>query len=93
MFALRMRQRLHAAPAWGRRALALYGTRDKLVSPASERNYTSVPGAQVVAIPGAGHSPMVEKPYATSNLILAFAARTLAHSPVHPLPSGVRNAR
>jgi pimeloyl-ACP methyl ester carboxylesterase len=64
--------------------LALYGTRDKLVSPASERNYANVPGGQVVAIPGAGHSPMVEKPYATSNLILAFATRTLARSPVHP---------
>ena len=56
--------------------LALYGTRDKLVSPASERNYSSVPGAQVVAIPGAGHSPMVEKPHPTSALILEFAART-----------------
>lgn len=75
--------------ALGLPTLALYGTRDKLVSPASERNYTNVPGAQVVAIPGAGHSPMVEKPYATSNLILTFAARTLAHSPGHPLPSGV----
>jgi pimeloyl-ACP methyl ester carboxylesterase len=57
--------------------LVLYGTRDKLVSPASERDYASVPGAQVVAIPGAGHSPMVEKPSATAGLILAFAARTL----------------
>jgi pimeloyl-ACP methyl ester carboxylesterase len=57
--------------------LALYGTRDQLVSPASERDYESVPGAQVVAIPGSGHSPMIEKPYATSRLILAFARRIL----------------
>lgn len=70
--------------ALGLPTLALYGTRDKLVSPVSERNYANVPGAQVVAIPGAGHSPMVEKPYAASNLILAFAARTLAHAPGHP---------
>jgi len=57
--------------------LALYGTRDQLVSPGSERDYESVPGAQVVAIPGSGHSPMIEKPYATSRLILAFAVRIL----------------
>jgi pimeloyl-ACP methyl ester carboxylesterase len=63
--------------ALGLPVLALYGTLDKLVSPASERNYANVPGAQIVAIAGAGHSPMVEKPYATSRLILAFAARTL----------------
>ena len=63
--------------ALGLPVLALYGTRDKLVSPSSEAEYAKVPGAQVVAILGAGHSPMVEKPYATSKLILAFAARTL----------------
>jgi pimeloyl-ACP methyl ester carboxylesterase len=63
--------------ALGLPVLALYGTRDKLVSPSSERDYAKVPGAQVVAITGAGHSPMVERPYATSRLILAFAARTL----------------
>jgi pimeloyl-ACP methyl ester carboxylesterase len=57
--------------------LVLYGTRDKLVSPSSERDYTEVPDTKVVAIAGAGHSPMVEKPYATSRLILPFAARTL----------------
>jgi pimeloyl-ACP methyl ester carboxylesterase len=57
--------------------LALYGTRDQLVSPRSERDYETVPGAQVLAIPGSGHSPMIEKPYATSQLILAFGARVL----------------
>jgi pimeloyl-ACP methyl ester carboxylesterase len=57
--------------------LALYGTRDKLVSPGSERQYANVPGAHVVAIDGSGHSPMVERPFATLGLILAFASRTL----------------
>jgi pimeloyl-ACP methyl ester carboxylesterase len=57
--------------------LALYGTRDQLVSPRSERDYETVPGAQVVAIQGSGHSPMIEKPHATSQLILAFGARIL----------------
>jgi pimeloyl-ACP methyl ester carboxylesterase len=61
--------------ALGLPVLALYGTRDKLVSPASERAYAKVPGAQVVAIAGPGHSPMVEEPDATATLILAFAAR------------------
>jgi pimeloyl-ACP methyl ester carboxylesterase len=75
--------------ALGLLVLALYGTRDKLVSPASERNYANVPGAQIVAIAAAGHSPMVEKPCATSKLILTFAARTLTHASGHSPPSGV----
>jgi pimeloyl-ACP methyl ester carboxylesterase len=53
--------------------LALYGTRDKLVRPASMRDFEKVPGARVVAIPNAGHSPMVEQPLATGRLILGFA--------------------
>ena len=57
--------------------LAVYGTRDRLVSPSSERDYESVPRAQVAPVPGAGHSPMIEKPHATAQLILAFAARVL----------------
>jgi pimeloyl-ACP methyl ester carboxylesterase len=57
--------------------LVLYGTRDKLVSPGSERQYANVPGSLVVAIAGAGHSPMVEKPSDTLRLILAFASHTL----------------
>ncbi|HEY7933185.1 MAG TPA: alpha/beta fold hydrolase [Solirubrobacteraceae bacterium] len=63
--------------ALGLPLLVLYGTRDQLVHPSAERDYSSVPGAQIIAIKGAGHSPMVEKPYTTSRLILAFAARTL----------------
>jgi pimeloyl-ACP methyl ester carboxylesterase len=61
--------------ALGLPLLALYGTRDKLVSPASERTYATVPGTQLVAVAGAGHSPMVERPDTTAKLILAFAAR------------------
>ncbi|HST56094.1 MAG TPA: alpha/beta hydrolase [Solirubrobacteraceae bacterium] len=59
--------------ALGVPVLALYGTRDQLVSPASMRDYASIPGAQVVPIKGAGHSPMVEKPFAVEQLILARA--------------------
>jgi pimeloyl-ACP methyl ester carboxylesterase len=57
--------------------LALYGTRDQLVSPSSQHEYAKVPGAEVVAVAGSGHSPMIEKPYATARLILAFARRVL----------------
>lgn len=58
--------------------LALYGTRDAIVSPTAMReDFATVPHAQVVAIAGAGHSPMVEKPYATARLLLPFAAATL----------------
>jgi len=32
-----------------------------------------VPHAKIVAIPGAGHSPMIEKRYATARLLLGFA--------------------
>jgi pimeloyl-ACP methyl ester carboxylesterase len=52
--------------------LVLYGARDRLVPPASMRAFGSVPGARIVAIPAAGHSPMVERPFATSRLILGF---------------------
>jgi pimeloyl-ACP methyl ester carboxylesterase len=58
--------------------LGIYGTRDAIVSPEAMReDYPTVPHAQVVAIPGAGHSPMVEKPYATASALLPFAAATL----------------
>lgn len=61
----------------GLRPLVIYGSRDQLVSPATFRDYASVPGARIVAIPGSGHSPMVERPQVTARLLLAFAARTL----------------
>ena len=58
--------------------LGIYGTRDAIVQPATMRaDYAAVPHAQVVAIAGAGHSPMVEKPYATATALLPFAARVL----------------
>ncbi|HEY7961124.1 MAG TPA: alpha/beta fold hydrolase [Solirubrobacteraceae bacterium] len=60
--------------------LAIYGSEDAIVSPAAMReDFSKVPGARVVAIAGAGHSPMVEKPLATAQQLLPFAARTLGH--------------
>lgn len=58
--------------------LAIYGKQDAIVSPTAIReDFSTVPHAQVAAIAGAGHSPMVEKPYATARLLLPFAAAHL----------------
>jgi len=66
--------------ALGLPVLAIYGNKDAIVSPAAMRkDFSTVPHAQVVAIAGAGHSPMVEKPYATAAYLLPFAAATLPH--------------
>jgi pimeloyl-ACP methyl ester carboxylesterase len=58
--------------------LGIYGTQDRIVSAAAMRaDYATIPGAQLVAVAHAGHSPMVEKPYATAQALLPFAARVL----------------
>lgn len=67
--------------ALGLPPLVIYGTRDQLVSPASFHDYASIPGARIVAIAGSGHTPMIEKPQLTSQLLLAFAAHTLSAAP------------
>jgi pimeloyl-ACP methyl ester carboxylesterase len=54
--------------------LVIFGEDDQIVDagPASEA-YRDVPGARIALIPGAGHSPNVEKPEETANLLLEFA--------------------
>ena len=54
--------------------LVIFGEEDQLIDsgPASEA-YREVPGARIALIPGAGHSPNVEKPEETAQLILEFA--------------------
>ncbi len=54
--------------------LVIFGTRDQLISPASAKLFDKVPGASVVMIDGAGHSPMVEAPEKTLALIKDFLA-------------------
>jgi len=59
--------------------LGIYGTEDRIVSPTAIReDYATIPGVRIVAIPHAGHSPMVEKPYATAQALLPFATHTLS---------------
>jgi pimeloyl-ACP methyl ester carboxylesterase len=56
--------------------LVIFGEEDQLSDDptAAAQAYGDVPGAQITMIPGAGHSPNVEKPEETSRLILEFAA-------------------
>jgi pimeloyl-ACP methyl ester carboxylesterase len=52
--------------------LALTGTEDAIVPPEHAKYFARVPGAKVVMIEGSGHSPMVEKPARTLELIRDF---------------------
>jgi pimeloyl-ACP methyl ester carboxylesterase len=52
--------------------LALIGTEDAIVPPAHEKYFAQVPGAKIAMIEGSGHSPMVEKPARTLELIQDF---------------------
>jgi len=42
--------------------LVVFGTEDAIVPPEHAKLFNKVPGAKIVMIPGAGHSPMVETP-------------------------------
>lgn len=54
--------------------LAIFGAEDQIYDPqAAIARYQQVPGAQTHLIPGAGHSPNVEKPNLVAPLILGFA--------------------
>lgn len=55
--------------------LVIFGTRDQLLSPESAKRFETVPGASIVMVDGAGHSPMVEAPERTLKLIRDFLAR------------------
>jgi pimeloyl-ACP methyl ester carboxylesterase len=52
--------------------LALTGTEDAIVPPEHAKYFAQVPGAKIVMIEGSGHSPMVEKPAKTLELIRSF---------------------
>jgi abhydrolase domain-containing protein 6 len=52
--------------------LVLVGAQDAIMSADRARLYGSVPGARVEVIDGAGHSPMVEAPARTLELIRTF---------------------
>jgi pimeloyl-ACP methyl ester carboxylesterase len=56
--------------------LAIFGAEDQIYdSKAALAAYAKVPGARTALVPGAGHSPNVEKPARTATLVLDFARR------------------
>lgn len=62
--------------------LVIFGSEDQCFDSAERvaGAYRTVPGADVRLIAGAGHSPNVERPRETAELILAFAAAAPARS-------------
>ena len=54
--------------------LAIFGAEDQIYeSKEALAAYAKVPGAETALVPGAGHSPNVEKPAQTAALVLRFA--------------------
>lgn len=54
--------------------LVIFGAKDQIAVGAANDlyEYHKVPGAQVIVLPGVGHSPQVEAPARTAELIVAF---------------------
>lgn len=52
--------------------LVIFGERDQRWRSASAAGYGIVAGARVEVLPGVGHSPMIEDPRQTTDLLLAF---------------------
>jgi pimeloyl-ACP methyl ester carboxylesterase len=52
--------------------LVIFGAQDDIAEPRSAHDYRKVPGARIVLLDDAGHSPHVEKPAATARLVLNF---------------------
>ena len=60
--------------ATGTPLLAIFGAEDQIYdSKGALAAYAKVPGAQTALIPGAGHSPNVEKPARAAALVRRFA--------------------
>lgn len=70
--AIALDQRMRATPV---PLMVIFGAEDQIydVGP-SLAAFATVPGARTAEIPGAGHSPNVEKPAETARLVLEFAA-------------------
>ena len=61
-----------AALETGPPVLVIFGTHDALIPPESAQRFAAVPGLRLAMIDGAGHSPMVETPSRTLDLIRDF---------------------
>jgi pimeloyl-ACP methyl ester carboxylesterase len=58
--------------------LVIFGGEDRRWRSSSATDYRAVPGAKIEVLPGVGHTPLIEDPPRTAELLLAFAA---AHTP------------
>ena len=54
--------------------LVIFGAQDQRWHSSSAADYRAVPGACIEMLPGVGHTPIVEDPATTANLLLDFAA-------------------
>lgn len=59
----------------GKPLLVIFGADDRRWRSSAAADYHAVPGARIEMLPGLGHSPILEDPSRTSELLLAFAAR------------------
>ena len=65
--------------------MVIFGTEDQIYDAAEAlQAYSDVPGVRTAKVPGAGHSPNVEKPVQTAALINEFAADAGDDSIEHP---------
>jgi pimeloyl-ACP methyl ester carboxylesterase len=65
----------------GKPLLVVFGAEDARWRSASAEEYRVVPGAQVVVLPGVGHTPMYEDPQRTCELLLGLAAAAVGPGP------------
>ncbi|MBA0051233.1 alpha/beta fold hydrolase [Streptomyces sp. AJS327] len=56
----------------GRPLQVIFGDQDRRWRPSSAADYRAVPGARVTMLPGAGHTPILEEPARTAQLLLDF---------------------
>jgi len=71
---LRQRSLPDRLAALGLPVLVIFGTDDRRWRSSSAAAYRAVPGVRVELLPGVGHTPMLEDPQTTGNLLLDFAA-------------------
>ncbi|MGW0533370.1 alpha/beta fold hydrolase [Streptomyces sp. NPDC003032] len=54
--------------------LVIFGSQDRRWRPSSADGYRAVPGLRLELLPGVGHTPMLEAPGRTAELLLAFTS-------------------
>lgn len=64
--------------------LVLFGVDDQRWRSSSAAAYRVVPGARVELLPGLGHTPMMEDPQTTGELLLDFAAAVSSPTEINP---------